>query len=228
MSENQINPTLPLNLQKIVQHDKTQAFTLYWDFVVDGTASMYSIFPAVYIAASKFLHWIGKFDVRPMVGITIIRSLEAHEKIELVEMEHGSYYTDDTALFLKRLKNIKIYGGSGEGIESIAEGLKKSLEKYPTDSINRAVMVFTDAYEVGGAIDLSGIDVGSVTFFCTESLSEEGCFSFSFIDCNGNIDEEGSIAYLDILDLTKELDTEYLDNIVKPLKDLIKGVSIGV
>ena len=54
MNENW-NPEIPLNLQQNFKKEKEQAFTLYLDFVVDATASMYTVFPAVYYAAAHFL-----------------------------------------------------------------------------------------------------------------------------------------------------------------------------
>lgn len=52
-------------------------------------------------------------------------------------------------------------------------------------------------------------------------------FDFSFQTPEGEIDEEGTASYIDIRSLFTELTGEYLDNVVKPFKDLIKGVSIG-
>ena len=48
------NPEIPLDIQQQFTREKEQAFTLYLDFVVDGTASMYTIYPAVYYAAAHF------------------------------------------------------------------------------------------------------------------------------------------------------------------------------
>ena len=45
------NPEIPADLQKIVKEEQEKAFTLYLDFIVDGTASMYTVYPAVYFAA---------------------------------------------------------------------------------------------------------------------------------------------------------------------------------
>ncbi len=41
MNENW-NPEIPLDLQQNFKKEKEQAFTLYLDFVVDATASMYN------------------------------------------------------------------------------------------------------------------------------------------------------------------------------------------
>ena len=49
------NPEIPLDLQQNFKKEKEQAFTLYLDFVVDATASMYTVFPAEYYAAAHFL-----------------------------------------------------------------------------------------------------------------------------------------------------------------------------
>lgn len=53
MNENW-NPEIPLDLQQNFKKEKEQAFTLYLDFVVDATASMYTVFPAVYYACRPF------------------------------------------------------------------------------------------------------------------------------------------------------------------------------
>lgn len=49
-----------------------------------------------------------------------------------------------------------------------------------------------------------------------------------FCKClDGELDEEASPMFIKIDKLLKPMSTEFLDNIVKPLKDLMKGVSIG-
>ena len=46
------NPEIPLDLQQNFKKEKEQAFTLYLDFVVDATASMYTVFPKEQILSS--------------------------------------------------------------------------------------------------------------------------------------------------------------------------------
>jgi hypothetical protein len=219
------NPQIPFGIAKRVGEEKENAYTLYWDFVVDGTASMASLYPAVYLAAGKFLEWMKRYDVRPMLGITVIRNAE--EPVEKLEMEPGVYYTEDGALFLKKLRYLPLYGGSEDGEEAVEEALLASLEKFPAESLNRGIMVFTDSYHCKHHLSLKACPVGAVTFFCPKELFLEE-FDFSFLTPEGEPDEEGSAAYLDICTLFGNLTTEYLDNVVKPFKDLVKGVSIGV
>ena len=57
-------------------------------------------------------------------------------------------------------------------------------------------------------------------------MSEED-FHFCFVKPDGELDEEASPMFIKIDKLLKPMSTEFLDNIVKPLKDLMKGVSIG-
>ena len=59
------NPEIPLDIQQQFTREKEQAFTLYLDFVVDGTASMYTIFPAVYYAAAHFLECLSNMRYTP-------------------------------------------------------------------------------------------------------------------------------------------------------------------
>ena len=68
------NPEIPLDLQQNFKKEKEQAFTLYLDFVVDATASMYTVFPAVYYAAAHFLECLSKYEVYPQIGLTLIRN----------------------------------------------------------------------------------------------------------------------------------------------------------
>ncbi|MDO4556061.1 MAG: hypothetical protein Q4B70_13075 [Lachnospiraceae bacterium] len=224
--EDRMNPSIPYGLAKKLGQEKENAFTLYWDFVVDGTASMSSLYPAVFFAVGHFLEWLKRYDVKPVVGITVIRSMP-EEKIEKIEMEPGSYFTEDVALFLKKLKYLPLFGGSEDGEESVEEALLASLEKFPPESLNRGMMVFTDSHHCSHHLSLRSVPVGAVTFFCPPEMSFEE-FDFAFCTPDGLIDEEGSPAFIDICSLFEELKPEYLDNVVKPFKDLIQGVSIGV
>lgn len=224
--EDRFNPQIPLGVAKRLGEEKENAYTLYWDFVIDGTASMASLYPAVYLAASKFVEWMKRYEVKPMLGITVIRS-EREEPVHVLTFEDGAYYTDDTALFLKKVKYLSLYGGSENGEESIEEALYVSIKKFPKGSVNRGIMVFTDCYSCSHSMNLAERPVGAVTFFCPEELAMEP-FDFTFMTPEGEIDEEGCASFLDIRSLFTELTGEYLDNAVKPFKDLIKGVSIGV
>lgn len=224
--EDRMNPQIPFGIAQKLGQEKENAYTLYWDFVVDGTASMVSLYPAVYFAVGRFLDWMKRYDVRPMVGITVIRSMP-EEQIEKIEMEPGSYYTEDAALFLKKLKYLSLYGGSDDGEESVEEALLASLQKFPPNSMNRGMMVFTDSYHCSHHLSFKEYPVGAVTFFTPPEMFLEE-FDFSFLTPDGEVDEEGSAAFIDIRSLFQELTGEFLDNVIKPFKDLIKGVSIGV
>ena len=107
MSENW-NPVIPSDLRRNLEQQKEQAFTLYLDFIVDGTASMYTIFPAVYYAASHFLECLSRYEVYPKVGLTIIRNEKMGEETELIEFEDRSYFTSEIPLFLKKLKAVSL------------------------------------------------------------------------------------------------------------------------
>lgn len=222
----QYNPQMPLGLAKRLERERENAYTLYWDFVIDGTASMSSLYAGVYLAVAKFLEWIKRYDVKPMLGLTIVRSMEGQPAVA-VEFDPQSYYTDDAAAFLKKVKYLSLYGGKENGLEEIEEALALSLAKFPEDSLNRGIVVFTDCYECEHKITLAEKSVGAVTFFCPESLALHP-FDFTFFTPEGEWDENGSPAFFDITSLFQELSGEYLDNVIKPFKDLIKGVSIGV
>ena len=103
MNENW-NPEIPLNLQQNFKKEKEQAFTLYLDFVVDATASMYTVFPAVYYAAAHFLECLSKYEVYPQIGLTLIRNEENGEETETVLFEGRDAFTSDISVFLKKLK----------------------------------------------------------------------------------------------------------------------------
>lgn len=220
------NPEIPLDIQERFLKEKEQAFTLYLDFVVDGTASMYSVFPAVYYAAAHFLECLQKYEVYPKVGLTIIRNEQNGEKTERIPFEGQSYFTDEISAFLKKLKGTRLYGGGKDGKESVHTAIARSLEKFPVSGRNRAIFVFTDAYGSNDYEEYMDDPLGQVIFFSTEEMSEED-FRFCFIRPDGELDEEASPMFLDFEKLLKPMSTEFLDNIVKPLKDLMKGVSIG-
>ncbi len=224
--QEQFNPQMPLGLAKKLEEEKSNAYTLYWDFVIDGTASMSSLYAGVYLAVIKFLEWMKRYEVKPMLGITVIRSMEGQPAVA-VEFEPGVYYTENTGEFLKKLKYLSLYGGSEDGKEEVEEGIALSLAKFPESSMNRGIMVFTDCYECERKLTLAEKSVGAVTFFCPESLALHP-FDFTFFTPEGEWDENGSPAFFDITALFRELSGEFLDDVVKPFKDLIKGVSIGV
>lgn len=220
------DPVIPPDLRRNLEQQKEKAFTLYLDFIVDGTASMYTLFPAVYYAASHFLECLSKYEVYPQMGLTVIRNEKIGQEGELAEFEDRSYFTSEIALFLKKLKSISLYGGGMDGKESVHTAIGKSLRKFPITGRNRAVFVFTDAYGSNDYEDYSDFPVGQAVFFTTEEMSEED-FHFCFVRPDGELDEEASPMFLSIEKLLKPMSTELLDNIVKPLKDLMKGVSIG-
>ena len=140
--QEQYNPQMPLNIARRMEQERENAYTLYWDFVIDGTASMASLYPAVYLAISKFLEWMKRYEVKPMLGITVIRS-EIGQPAVAVEFEPECYYTEDTALFLKKIKYLSLYGGAEDGKEEIEDALALSLAKFPEGSLNRGMMIFT-------------------------------------------------------------------------------------
>ena len=224
--EDRLNPQIPYGIAKRLGEERENAYTLYWDFVIDGTASMASLYPAVYLAVSKFIEWMKRYEVKPMLGLTVIRSEEGNPAEKIV-FDKDSYYTGDSSLFLKKVKYLSLYGGAPEADEKIGEALRLSLSKFPKESMNRCVMVFTDSYHGEGTVSLKQYPVGAVTFFAPEELAFEP-FDFTFVTPEGETDEEGSAVFFDIRGLFRELSGEYLDNVIKPLKDLIKGVSIGV
>lgn len=224
--EKQWNPEIPLDIQQTFMREKEQVFTLYLDFIVDGTASMYTVFPAVYYAATHFLECLSKYEVYPRLGLTILRNEKAGEETEFISFENGNLFTEEIPLFLKKLNGIQLYGGGNDGKESVHTAIAKSLKKFPVKGRNRAIFLFTDAYGSNDAEDFIDEPLGQAIFFSTEELTEED-FRFCFMQPDGELDEEASPMFLDIRKLFKPMSTEFLDNIVKPLKDLMKGVSIG-
>lgn len=224
--QNQWDPKIPENLQQNFQIEKEKAFTLYLDFIIDGSASMYTVFPAVYYAIAHFLETLSKYEIYPKLGMTIFRSEINHEWTEYVEFEHNDLYTRDEALFLKKLKGTKLYGGGNDARESVHTAIRKSLNKFPGAGRNRAIMIFTDAYGSDDYEEYIDFPLGQVVFFSTEELSNED-FRFCFVREDGEEDEEASPMFVDLNLLLKPLSSDLLENIAKPMKDLMKGVSIG-
>ncbi len=221
-----MNPEIPIRLQKKVEEDKEQAFTLYLDFVVDATASMYTVFPAVYYSVLHVLEALSSYEVYPRIGLTLIRDEKSGEETEIVDFEKEGLFTDDSAAFLKKLRSIKLYGGGEDGRESVHTAIARSLSKFPGSGRNKAVIIFTDAFESNDMADYSKYPMGQVVIFCTEDLCEED-FGFCFVREDGSFDEEGSPMFISFEKILKPMSTDFIDNIVKPLKDLMKGVSIG-
>lgn len=220
------NPEIPAHLKENVIRDKKQAFTLYLDFVVDGTASMYTIFPAVSYAAAHFTSYLARYEVYPMVGLTVLRNDAGGQASEIIPFEDGNYFTSDIPAFLKKLNAVSLYGGGDDGKESVHTAIAKSLAKFPVSGRNRAIMVFSDAYGSNDYEEYLNEPLGQVVFFCTSELSEED-FRFCFARADGEMDEESSPMFVSIEKLLEPMSAEMAGNVVKPLKDLMKGVSIG-
>lgn len=221
-----INPAIPAEIRQEIKNDKERAYTLYLDFVVDGTASMSSLFPAVYYAAEHILEGLSRYDVYPMNGITVIRNEEAGEHCDSIRFEDGELFTRETMTFLKKLRGLELFGGGNDGRESVHTAIGKALKKFPTEGRNRALIIFTDAYGSNDYEDFREEPLGKVVFFGTEEIMDED-FRFCFISPEGNLDDSDSPMYVNIEKLLKPMSTELLENIVKPVKDLMKGVSIG-
>lgn len=219
------NPEIPMDIQKSFMEEKNQAFTLYLDFIIDGTASMYTIFPAVYFAVVHFIEALSKYDIYPQLGMTIIRDEKGGEETEFIKFESGNF-TSDTAVFLKKLKNISLYGGGNDGKESVHLAIKKSIQKFGVPERNHAILLFSDAYSSNDYEEYLSTPIGQAIFFTTQKMSEED-FRFAFMNADGSIDEEASPMFLDIEQILKPLSSTMIDNVTKPLKDLVKGVSIG-
>lgn len=220
------NPEIPQTLRDNLTREKEQALTLYIDFVIDGTASMHSVFPAVYFAIVHILQALNGYEINPMIGLTVLRNEQAGEMTELVEFEEGRKFTSDMEAFLKKIRFLKLYGGGDDGKESVHTAIRRSLDKFEGRGRGKVIMVFTDAYESNDTADYMDVPVGQVIFFSTDELAEED-FRFCFLREDGELDEEASPMFLSLESLLKPMSTEYLDNIVKPVKDLMKGVSIG-
>ncbi len=220
-----LNPEIPLEMQRRLKEEKNQAFTLYLDFIVDGTASMYTLYPAVYFAAAHFIEALGKYEIHPKFGITVIRDEKGGEETERLRF-NDEYFTEDTLTFLKKLKNVSLYGGGNDGRESVHTAIRKSIEKFGESGRNHAILVFSDAYGSNDYEEYLSTPIGQAIFFTTEEMSEED-FRFAFIRNDGTIDEEASPMFLKINQLLKPLSSVMIDNVAKPLKDLVKGVSIG-
>ncbi|MDO4976194.1 MAG: hypothetical protein Q4E53_02915 [Eubacteriales bacterium] len=219
------NPEIPIDIQETLMKEKNQAFTLYLDFIIDGTASMYTVYPAVYFAAIHLIEALSKYEIYPRLGMTIIRDEKGGEETELIHFD-SSYFTEDSAQFLKKMKNIPLYGGGDDGKESVHTAIKKSLAKFGDAERNHAIIVFSDAYGSNDYAEYFDHPIGQAIFFTTEKMSEED-FRFAFINADGTINEEASPMFLDIRQILKPLSSQMIDNVVKPLKDIMKGVSIG-
>ncbi len=220
------NPEIPDSLKEQVIYDKRQALTLYIDFIVDGTASMHTVFPAVTYSASQFMKHLARYEVYPRIGLTVLRNDAEGQESEVICFEDNEPFTADVPVFLKKLGGIPLYGGGQDGRESVHTAISRSLSKFPVSGRNRALFIYTDAYGSNDYAEYLKEPLGQVVFFCTEELSEED-FRFCFARSDGELDEESSPMFIDFEKLLKPMSTELLDNIIKPLKDLMKGVSIG-
>ncbi len=221
------NPALPSRLREKIESEKKQGLKLYLDFVIDGTASMYTIFPAVYFAIMHFIESLARYEIHPMMGITVIRDEAGGEETEQLTFCDGEAFTEDVAEFMRQIRAIRLYGGANDGKESVHHAIGLSLAKFPSPGRNKAVLVFSDAYGSNDYEEYLDYPLGQAVFFITDELSQED-FRFCFVREDGCYDEEASPMFLPVEKLLRPMSTELLDNVVKPLKDLLKGVSIGI
>ncbi len=221
------NPVLPDRLQEKMESEKKKGLKLYLDFVIDGTASMYTIFPAVYFAIMHFIESLERYEIHPLLGITVIRDEAGGEETEQLPFSDGEPFTEDVADFMRQVRAIRLYGGSNDGRESVHQAIRHSLAKFPSPGRNKAILVFSDAYGSNDYEEYLDYPLGQAVFFTTDELSQED-FRFCFVREDGCYDEEASPMFLPVEKLLKPMSAELLDNVVKPLKDLLKGVSIGI
>ena len=221
------NPTLPDRLREKMENEKKQGLKLYLDVVIDGTASMYTIFPAVYFAMMHFIESLARYEIHPMLGITVIRDEIGGEETEIVSFSDGEPFTEDAADFIRQIRSVRLYGGGNDGRESVHHAIGVSVAKFPSPGRNKAILVFSDAYGSNDYEEYLAYPLGQAIFFITDELSQED-FRFCFVREDGCYDEEASPMFLSLEKLLKPVSTELLDNVVKPLKDLLKGVSIGI
>ena len=221
------NPALPSRLREKIESEKKQGLKLYLDFVIDGTASRYTIFPAVYFAIMHFIESLARYEIHPMMGITVIRDEAGGEETEQLTFCDGEAFTEDVAEFMRQIRAIRLYGGANDGKESVHHAIGLSLAKFPSPGRNKAVLVFSDAYGSNDYEEYLDYPLGQAVFFITDELSQED-FRFCFVREDGCYDEEASPMFLPVEKLLRPMSTELLDNVVKPLKDLLKGVSIGI
>ena len=219
------NPEIPVDLQETFMEEKKKAFTLYIDCIVDGTASMYTVYPAVYFAMVHIIEALSRYEVYPRLGLTILRDEKGGEETEIISFD-DELFTEDTVLFLKKLRNVSLFGGGQDGKESVHRAIRKSLEKWEGDGRNHAILLFSDAYGSNDYEEYMDKPIGQAIFFTTEEMSEED-FHFAFLRADGRIDEEASPMYIRFSRILKPMSSTLVENIAKPLKDLMKGVSIG-
>lgn len=200
--------------------------TLYLDFIIDGSSSMYTVFPAVYYAINHIFEAFLNYSMKPQLGLTVFRNEKNGEPVEYIEFDKKELFTDSEIIFLKKLKSIALYGGGLDGRESVHTAIHKSLEKLPESGRNRAIIVFSDAYGSEDYQDYRWSPLGAAIFFVTEDLGEED-FRFAFIREDGELDEEASPVFLPLESILTPISSNLLEEVVKPLKDLMKGVSIG-
>ena len=221
------NPSLPGRLREKMESEKKQGLKLYLDVVIDGTASMYTIFPAVYFAIMHFIESLARYEIHPMLGATVIRDEKGGEETDQLLFADGESFTEDVTEFMQQVRAIKLYGGSNDGRESVHHAIALSVAKFPSPGRNKAVFVFSDAYGSNDYEEYLDFPLGQAVFFTTDELSQED-FRFCFVREDGGYDEEASPMFISIEKLLQPVSTDLLDNVVKPLKDLLKGVSIGI
>ena len=110
--------------------------------------------------------------------------------------------------------------------ESVHKAIGSSLRKFPVKEEIKSSVSFYRCYGSNDYEENMFSIRWSGNLFSTDEMSEED-FHFCFVKPDGELDEKASPMFIKIDKLLKPMSTEFLDNIVKPLKDLMKGVSIG-
>ena len=79
--EDKENLVLPDQVRENLEKDKETAFTLYLDFVIDGSASMYSVYPAVYFAALHFLESLARYEVAASLATALRQEMPSEVQL---------------------------------------------------------------------------------------------------------------------------------------------------
>lgn len=118
---------------------------IYLDFIIDATASMKTVIPAVYLYCNDFIKRYNK-DIhlsskRLFLGITILDG----SSTGIIEF-NGLEFTNDLLEFRKGFQRIIIKNGASNGSENLMEGILKSCEKMSSKLGVKGIILFSDSY----------------------------------------------------------------------------------
>ncbi len=206
---------------------------IFLEYVVDGTYSFSTVFPAVYRAIKVSVEKMQKAcktyqGIRIKYGLTVI-----HDNIHTVRFD-GKPFTEDGNRFLGGLEDIKFSGGSADGKEKINEAVEAGIRVLENEShplAGRGLLLFTDSMPEETYHDFRKIDGcpnRGLRFAVCFLKSSAYQADFHLVDRYGNIATNNKNAVADFYGLERLFRQEGLRRMEEVVNEFMGKMSVCI